>query len=254
MKKIFAAFLLLPFLSQAQQGFVISGNVEGFSKAEVKLTTSQNPPTIVLADSIRDGKFVLQGSLPEPGLYMLNIGDETPQYIYLDHSIVSVAGKKGDFKNLSITGSASHADFMEFNQIFNPMIAELNALAAQLQKANSERKAEAFQVQYDSVISLVNNKVGEFVNAKRSSFVSPFLLWVTAQINPDPMSLEERFNLLDENIRNSDKVRSVMLGGRLYDAATLNEQVTGNRKRQAYWWEQSRNALPGRENAPAHKH
>ncbi|HEX5181574.1 MAG TPA: amidohydrolase family protein [Allosphingosinicella sp.] len=39
------------------------------------------------------------------------------------------------------------------------------------------------------------------------------------------------------DIRNSDKIRDVMLGGRLYDAATLNEVATGNRKRQPYWWE-----------------
>ena len=35
-----------------------------------------------------------------------------------------------------------------------------------------------------------------------------------------------------ENIRNTDKVAQVMLGGRLYDAITLNERVTGNRIRQ----------------------
>lgn len=40
-----------------------------------------------------------------------------------------------------------------------------------------------------------------------------------------------------KDIRNSDKVSKVMLGGRLYDAATLNEEVTGTRKRPAYWWE-----------------
>jgi imidazolonepropionase-like amidohydrolase/Tol biopolymer transport system component len=39
------------------------------------------------------------------------------------------------------------------------------------------------------------------------------------------------------DIRNSDKVSKVMINGRLYDAATLNEEVTGNRKRPAYWWE-----------------
>ncbi len=40
-----------------------------------------------------------------------------------------------------------------------------------------------------------------------------------------------------KDIRNSDKVAKVMLGGRLYDAATLNEELTGTRKRPAYWWE-----------------
>jgi len=39
------------------------------------------------------------------------------------------------------------------------------------------------------------------------------------------------------DIRNSDKVRQVMLGGRLYDSATLNEVATGTRTRQPYWWE-----------------
>jgi imidazolonepropionase-like amidohydrolase len=38
------------------------------------------------------------------------------------------------------------------------------------------------------------------------------------------------------DIRNSEKVHQVMLGGRLYDAATLNEVATGTYKRQPYWW------------------
>jgi imidazolonepropionase-like amidohydrolase len=40
-----------------------------------------------------------------------------------------------------------------------------------------------------------------------------------------------------QNIRNSDQIAQVMLNGRLYDAATLNETVTGNRQRQPYFWE-----------------
>jgi imidazolonepropionase-like amidohydrolase len=39
------------------------------------------------------------------------------------------------------------------------------------------------------------------------------------------------------DIRNSDKVAQVMLGGRLYDAITLNEVSTGTRRRASYWWE-----------------
>jgi imidazolonepropionase-like amidohydrolase len=39
------------------------------------------------------------------------------------------------------------------------------------------------------------------------------------------------------NIRNSEKVHRVMVGGRMYDPATMNEVVTGDRKRAPYWWE-----------------
>lgn len=52
------------------------------------------------------------------------------------------------------------------------------------------------------------------------------------------------------DIRNSDKISKVMIGGRLYDAATLNEEITGMRKRKPYFWEtgsgsKSANVQPG---------
>jgi imidazolonepropionase-like amidohydrolase/Tol biopolymer transport system component len=40
-----------------------------------------------------------------------------------------------------------------------------------------------------------------------------------------------------EDIHNSDHVSHVMLGGRLYDAATMNEEATGDFTRAPYWWE-----------------
>jgi hypothetical protein len=47
-----------------------------------------------------------------------------------------------------------------------------------------------------------------------------------------------------------------MLGGRLYDAATLNEVTTGTRKRLPYWWETTggRGADTGAEVTVGHGH
>jgi imidazolonepropionase-like amidohydrolase/Tol biopolymer transport system component len=42
-----------------------------------------------------------------------------------------------------------------------------------------------------------------------------------------------------QDIRNSDRISKVMLNGRLYDANTLNEEVTGTRRRQPYFWEET---------------
>ena len=39
------------------------------------------------------------------------------------------------------------------------------------------------------------------------------------------------------DIRNSEKVSKVMLGGRLYDSMTMNEEVTGMAKRRPYYWQ-----------------
>ena len=40
-----------------------------------------------------------------------------------------------------------------------------------------------------------------------------------------------------DNIRNTERVETVVLGGRAYDAATMNEVVTGDEQRMPYWWE-----------------
>jgi len=47
--------------------------------------------------------------------------------------------------------------------------------------------------------------------------------------------------IMDENplddIRNTETLEHVMLGGRLYDVKTMNEVFTGDQERLPYWWE-----------------
>tara|TARA_R110002072_G_scaffold292544_2_gene461334 strand:- start:58059 stop:61391 length:3333 start_codon:yes stop_codon:yes gene_type:complete len=40
-----------------------------------------------------------------------------------------------------------------------------------------------------------------------------------------------------QDIRNSDDIERVMIGGRLYDAQTMNEVITGDARRLPHWWE-----------------
>ncbi|MXO75804.1 amidohydrolase family protein [Altererythrobacter aerius] len=57
------------------------------------------------------------------------------------------------------------------------------------------------------------------------------------------------------DIRNSDKITRVMLGGRMYDARTMNEVETGSARRAPYWWENAAgtgSATPGRATAESH--
>jgi len=48
--------------------------------------------------------------------------------------------------------------------------------------------------------------------------------------------------IMDENplddIRNTETIEHVMIGGRLYESATMNEVHTGDTKRLPYWWEE----------------
>jgi imidazolonepropionase-like amidohydrolase/Tol biopolymer transport system component len=47
------------------------------------------------------------------------------------------------------------------------------------------------------------------------------------------------------NIRNTELIHYVVLGGRIYDPMTLNEVATGKRLRQPYWWEGAGSGFAG---------
>jgi peroxiredoxin len=204
MKKLFFLLFLLPVLSFAQlEGFKVTGKVNGIGDGEVKITTTQQDNALVAKGELKQGEFTVTGSIPEPGLYYIVLGNEPPQYIFLENKPIHVSGSKADIKNLKVEGSSSHNDFLEFNRIFNPLIGTMNTYASQIQQQANEKKRESLIKQYDSLTAMVNYQVGRFVESRKNSYVSPFVLFVTSQLNDNPSLLEQRYNLLDENIRNS---------------------------------------------------
>ncbi|MEM7690070.1 MAG: amidohydrolase family protein [Pseudomonadota bacterium] len=54
------------------------------------------------------------------------------------------------------------------------------------------------------------------------------------------------------NVRDSDKIESVMLGGRMYDAKTMQEVATGEGGRRAYWWESGMGGSAGGSEEATH--
>ncbi|WP_295674399.1 amidohydrolase family protein [uncultured Mucilaginibacter sp.] len=46
-----------------------------------------------------------------------------------------------------------------------------------------------------------------------------------------------------DNIRNSDKIKYVMVNGRLYDASSMNEIGNREKVRQPFWWQQNRGQI-----------
>lgn len=204
MKRFLTLFLFLPLLSFAQAGFTIKGKVEGFADgSEVKLTSSQDEKVVIATGAVKGGAFNVKGEVAEPGLYYIKIGSAQPQHIYVENADIAVSGTKADLKNLKVAGSQSHKDFEVFRTTFNPLIGELSGLAALLNKATDQQKYDALKAKYDSVALLIKGEVGRFIENKPASFVSPFLLFVTAQVDDDPVLMEKRFNTLAENVRNS---------------------------------------------------
>src|SRR6476620_3358573 len=186
MKRLFFLLALLPSLVFAQanagKGFVIKGKISGLADGEVKITTTQEDQKVIATSTSRQGSFTLNGNIPEPGLYYLVMGKEKPQFIFLENSNITVSGSEKDLKHLKVQGSASHNDFVSFDKTFTPLFAKLNSIAAEEQKQQDENRKEVLMSRYDSAIKALNGEINKFISARKSSYVSLFLITITGQV------------------------------------------------------------------------
>lgn len=204
MKQLFFTLLLLPSLLFAQtKGFTITGKIAGLKDGEVKLTSTQDQPQTIATGTSKAGEFLLTGSVPEPGMYYLAIGKEQPQPIYVENTTMKISGVEKDIKNIKVEGSKSQKDFEEFKNIFNPLFNNMNLLAAEINKNGSEEKRAGLMQQYQEATNKLSDAVEKFIAAKPVSYVSPFLLFVTAQALDNPIVIEQRFNKLAPSIQSS---------------------------------------------------
>lgn len=212
MKKFLSLLLFSPAVLLAQNGnknFEVRGNVSGLADGKVQIVGMSEDHAVLTSDSSKNGVFTLKGSVTEPGLYYIVLSNEQPQYLYLENKPITITGSKADIKNIKVEGSQSHTDFVAFNKIFNPLIAELNGFAALIQRETDEKKKDDLFKKYDSVVKIVDKEVSNFVASKKSSYVSAFLLSVSAQVLADPTVMEQRFNMLSEEVRNSEIGKSL---------------------------------------------
>ncbi len=205
MKHIFFTLLFLPSLLFAQQkGFVITGNIAGLADGKVKITSINDTSKVLAAGDVKGGVFTLKGDVPEPSLYWITLPNEQAQYIFMENAAIKISGDKKNIKNIKIEGSTSHNEFLEFQKIFNPHILTLNTLAAQMQQETDQKKKEAILKQYQTAVGNMNAEVTKFVAAKRSSYVSPFLLFTTASVAESPAELLRRFEMLDQKVQQTE--------------------------------------------------
>ncbi len=210
MKSILAFLFLLPLYTLAQTGFTVSGTVAGIADGDVKITSVQEQSTLVAKGTIKNGAVSVKGSIPEPGLYWITLGKEQPQHIFLENVPITISGTKKDIKNLKVQGSPSHNDFVVFREIFNPLIGELSGKAALINRENNEAARAVLMQDYDSIAQKIDGEIDRFISAKPNSYVSPFLLFVTAQIAENPVLLEQRYNKLSESIPASGVGKSLV--------------------------------------------
>ena len=208
--KTILTFILLGFLQPNlfakagnDTGFTITGSVVGFSDStEVKLEDQNTGEQLATGRMIK-GKFTLKGKIAEPTLCWLKIAGDEDQYIYVENKPISVSGIKPIRTNYKVTGSQAHNDFMDFQKSFNPLIVRLQTVVPLINSTPYGRQRDSMMLAYDKIRDTIQMNIDAYVDKHKSSFVSPFVLFVTTQFYEDPVLLEKRFLRLDSVVRST---------------------------------------------------
>src|ERR1700743_1337314 len=134
MKLFFAVLLTMPLFGLAQKApearFVINGRVGGLPDSTgVCVTDVSNPTDTLCYAVIKGGVFVLVGHVSEPNLYEVNfLAAKKKIPLFLGNDKISMSGTIEDLKGITVTGSPSNDDFMEFQSTFNPYFTRLNTV------------------------------------------------------------------------------------------------------------------------------
>jgi len=181
--------------------FTITGNMVGFvDGTEVKLE-DQNTGTQLAAAKILKGKFTLKGKLTEPTLCWLKITGDEQQYIYVENKAIAVSGIKPIKTNYKVTGSKAHNDFMDFQKSFNPLILRLQTIVPVINSTSYGPQRDSLMTIYSKIQDTIQKNIDIYIDKHLSSYVSPFILFVTTQFYEDPILLEQRFLRLDSAVR-----------------------------------------------------
>jgi peroxiredoxin len=199
MKNLLALMLILPLGLLAQDGFEIKGTIMGLPEnSRVALINLSKQNDTVATTVVDHGSFVLKGKVEDPNLYHLFMeGSGKKAVLFLDNSKLTIKGDADNPQEFQVAGSPAHSDFMELQNTFNPLMEKLIDLQKRIQATPGIQREDslvnAFQKQYE----LVTSTIDRFVTSKKSSPLSPFLLYITRTLEQDMDKLEKRFNQLD---------------------------------------------------------
>jgi peroxiredoxin len=235
MAKIFLVLAFLPLIAFPQvkpaatqekkvgpapvKSFVVSGTISGLKKGTtVKLINANTSAELATADVTEkkiiskekgksvttvQGVFVLKGTIQEPDLCLLAVGDMKPFNMYVENSVITVTGKGNEMNNWVVKGSKSNDEFRSFEKIFTPLVQGLNSAGSTINGMKPGTERDGMMNTYKTLQQSIQNQIDSFITQKRKSYVSPFVMLVMMPFNEDVILAENRFNQLDTAVRGS---------------------------------------------------
>lgn len=210
MKKIFFIILALPLCINAQNkakakpatqtkktavasastvdGYLINGEVTGFADGTAVSLLNGQTGVPESQTTINKNKFTFRGKLAAPDFKVVLFNKKPPYIIlFLDNSVVKIAGAKEAIENAAVTGSPSHTDYVDFNKIILPY----QNLFAENAVEDAAATTQALQA------------IDNFTQQHPASYVTPLAIIRYNQLAQDVSKMEAMYNGLNSNLKAS---------------------------------------------------
>lgn len=203
--KIILLLLFLPLGILAQQPatstrFSIKGQLTGLGEKElVSVTDANNPKDTLAKGTVTKGQLNLGGVVMEPNLCTINFHKKQKKVlVFLANESLQLKGSVDDVSKIEYAGSPVQYDFVEFQQLFNPLFQQLGAYSQRLQANPELNKNDTVMAAYEGLFNRTKTAIDSFTLVKKSSPLGAFAVLVTSELEQDIKAVEFRFARLDE--------------------------------------------------------
>ena len=222
MKRFLLLLLVLPAFTFAQTSpgkFSLNATVSGLKdNSVVSLSDLNNPDDTLAVATVNIGRFVLNGSIPEPNLYHLNFtGASKKAVVFLDNANIELTGDVENIEGFDYKGSVTQEQFLKFQKIFNPLFQELGNYTRKLQSTpDTDPEKQKLFTAYTAQREKILTAISQFLQEHTNSPMGAFMLLVTSELQEDAMALQGQYNKLSEPVKNS--FYGKILAGQISDA------------------------------------
>lgn len=244
MKNIFVSLFIWGFVifnsfsCSTSEGYRLTGVIEGVaegSKVSLTLTGTHRDEKQEVETTVKDGRFVLTGQLPEPRLYLLSIEEPTGAsgnyVLMLENSDITLSAKKGEQSNekfllleqVRVEGSTTDDMYRKkmafkdkLGQMYNDYHAKNAEISKQIMEARKNNDGDALSklTQSDAYrileqdehhfFATVEKTTMDAVKADGDSFWGPLLLLCNVNyFIPNDTSMQKIYSDFSEEAKNS---------------------------------------------------
>ncbi len=212
----------ITFSYTTRSGYSIKGKVGGAEGKKIVLKVYRNfKPTGIDSVKLKNGEFMLNGTVSCPEFCLLYVGDKGPLQFFIENSTIHITLDTDHIENSKITGSKE-------NDLFQSFVSRLEGLAGQAKPLNDEylalrvsanadpEKEKSLVAQLEKLQNERNAYVIDFVQKHPNTVVSAFIVDNMLLRSMDIALLEQISSSYDATLDGSQWVQ--MLKSYLADA------------------------------------